>query len=303
MNILKTNLFLLLILILNSCIKNEHITTKSCSDEQLVSIPDPEFEQILINQNIDSDRTINGKILKSDAEKVRVLDLNKEHNFGSIEDLTGVEEFKNLTKLIAISHQITRVDLSQNTLLDTLYLMGNRLKEISFFKNPNLKLIDVQANELETIKGVFYVTSLKKLNASYNNLEYLNIANVTIETLHVSHNLLKELTVTSATRLKNILAASNKLTPTLNVTNNTDLETLLISDNQLLEINLEHNTELTHFYSSSNQLNSLNVSYNQKLVDLKVDRNPNLTCIQKGVTQNIPYLTLSDHQTIGSDCN
>lgn len=298
MNILKTNLFLLLILTLNSCIKNEHV-----SEEQLVSIPDPEFEQILINQNIDSDRTINGKILKSDAEKVAVLDLNKEHNFGSIEDLTGVEGFKNLTKLIAISHQITSVDLSQNTLLDTLYLMGNRLKEISFFKNPNLRFIDVQANELETIKGLFYVTSLKKLNASYNNIEFLNVANSSIETLHVSHNLLKGLSVRSALNIKNILATSNKLTPYLNVTNNTKLETLLISDNQLLEINLEHNTELTHFYSSSNQLKSLNVSYNQKLVDLKVDRNPTLTCIQKRTEQNIANTSLSDYQTLSDSCN
>lgn len=292
---------------INSLILTTLIAITSCSNDdtyqESVLIPDSEFEQLLIEQEIDSDNTLNGELLKSDAEKVNILDLNKDHSFGSIQDLSGIEAFSNITYLSAAMQEITSIDLSANTKLKTLLLQGNHIKEISFDKNPNLTLIDVQANELEEIRGLFYAKNLKKLNASYNNLEFLNVTNSSIEILHVSHNLLKGLTVTSAPNLKNILATSNKLSPYLNVTNNTKLETLLIGDNKLLEVNFEYNTELTHLYASSNQLNTLDVSNNEKLVDLQVDRNPNLTCIQKGIDQYIPYLSLSDYQTIGSNCD
>ncbi|MDO3693765.1 hypothetical protein QVZ41_02745 [Wenyingzhuangia sp. chi5] len=299
---LKNNTLYTVLAILSILSCSSDLDTSEVPANKYISIPDSSFEKILIEQNIDSDNTVNGKILKSDAEKVSILDLNKEQHFGNIEDLRGIEGFTNLTKLTAISHQITSVDLSNNQLLDTLYLIGNHLKEISFVKNPNLVLIDIQANELESIKGLSYATKLKKLNASWNHLETFNIQNPSIEVLHISQNLLTELNIDGAINLKNLLLTSNKLT-LLNTSSNTKLETLLTSDNQIENISIENNRNLTHLYITSNNLNSLDVSNNLKLIELKVDRNPNLTCIKKHYNQNIPSTSLSTYQTISSNCN
>lgn len=236
----------------------------SCSNDddlikETIIIPDAEFEQILVEQHIDSDNTINGEMLKSDAEEIQILDLNKDHNFGDIQDLTGIEGFTNLTFLSAANQKIHQVDLSANTKLDTVYLYGNYLTEINIVNNPNLILVDIQSNRLQTIKGLSYAKKLTKLNASWNDLEFLNVHNSAIKVLHISHNLLKGLQLTSAPNLRNILATSNQISY-INLQNNTKLETLLISDNQLLELILEQNKQLTHLYASTNKLYNLDVS-------------------------------------------
>ncbi|GGF61881.1 leucine-rich repeat domain-containing protein [Wenyingzhuangia marina] len=296
----NTLYFILTTLSLLSC--SNDIDNPDNLDSKYVFIPDNSFEEILIEQNIDSDNTVDGKILRSDAEKVYTLDLNKEQHFGNIKNLTGIEGFKNITKLTAVSHEITSIDLSHNQLLDTLYLIGNYLKEINFTQNPNLIYIDIQSNELEIIKGLSSATKLKKLNASWNNLETFNIQNPSLEVLHISQNFLTELNINEATNLKNLLLTSNKLA-SLNISSNHKLETLLTSDNRIESINLENNRNLTHLYITSNNLNRLDVSNNLKLIELKVDRNPNLTCIKKLSNQNIPSISLSTYQTISSNCN
>ncbi|WP_319480915.1 hypothetical protein [uncultured Draconibacterium sp.] len=281
----------------------------SCSDEitkpindVYISIPDHHFETILIEQGIDSDGMVNQQILKTDAEEVRRLDLNLTRDFGEISDLTGIEGFVNLTLLSAARQQIEAVDLSFNTRLDTLLLQGNYLTSIDLSKNPNLILVDMLSNQLSSINGLSGATNLKKLNLSWNNLEEFSIHNASLEVLHISQNLLKSIDTNGAVNLKNILLTSNELV-TVDFSFNTLLETMLISDNKIQNINLEQNSNLTHLYITSNSLTSLNVSNNQELVDLRVDRNPSLTCIKIHSGQEIPTVSKSDYQELNDICN
>ena len=108
----------------------------SCSEDngndnlpnnQYLLIPDNYFEQLLIDQGIDTDGTINGQMLREDAEQVNRLDLNLENHFGEIEDLKGIEGFTNITFLSAAGQNIEDIDLSSNTKLDTLFLQNNYL--------------------------------------------------------------------------------------------------------------------------------------------------------------------------------
>tara|TARA_R110002096_G_scaffold28336_21_gene86001 strand:+ start:7587 stop:8486 length:900 start_codon:yes stop_codon:yes gene_type:complete len=267
-----------------------------------LSIPDSHFETILIEQGIDSDGVVNQKILKEDAEKVSQLDLNKTSNFGEISNLTGIEGFINIKLLSAALHKIEAVDLSFNTKLDTLFLQGNYLTSIDISNNQNLVFADVQSNELSSIKGLSKATRLKKLNVSWNNLKEFSIQNESIEVLHISQNLLKSFDTSGAINLTNILLTSNELI-TVDLSSNTLLETLLISDNRIQNISLEHNRNLTHLYITSNSLTNLNVSNNKELVDLRVDRNPDLTCIEIKNGQEIPTVSLSDYQELNNVCN
>ncbi|MCB0852034.1 MAG: hypothetical protein KDD63_07435 [Bacteroidetes bacterium] len=267
-----------------------------------VSIPDAHFEAELIEQGIDSDGVINQKILKTDAEKVTRLDLNLSSHFGEISDLTGIEEFINITFLSAVGQEIQEIDLSSNTALDTLLLSGNSLEKLDIRKNPNLILLDAQSNELTSIKGLSDAKNLKKVNLSFNYFEEFSIDNQSIEALLISHNLLTSIDIEGALNLKNVMLTSNQLTA-LDLQTNLMLETLLLSDNKLSNIHLEYNFHLTHLYISSNSLTGLDVSRNQKLIDLRADRNPDLTCIKIANSQEIPTVSLSDHQELNTICN
>ncbi|WP_282123385.1 hypothetical protein [Algibacter mikhailovii] len=271
-------------------------------DTLYLEIPDQHFESILIGQGIDSDGTINQQMLKTDAENIKRLDLNLSAHFGEIRDLTGIEGFTDLSFLSAAGQKIKAVNLSSNTKLDTLYLNGNHLTHMDISNNPNLILIDFQANAISTIQGLATSKKLKKANLSFNNFETISINNASLEVLIITHNLLKSIDTQDALHLKNVLAISNQLTG-VDFSSNIGLETLVISGNKLQNINLENNTRLTHLYSSSNLLTSLDVSNNKQLIDLRVDRNPDLTCIKIENGQNIPIVSLSEYQDINTICN
>jgi Leucine-rich repeat (LRR) protein len=274
----------------------------SLIQDDFLNIPDSHFETKLIEQGIDSDGIINQKLLKTDAEAVTRLDLNLSSNFGEINDLTGIEGFVNLTLLSAARQEINDVDLSFNTKLDTLFLNGNHLTNIDISNNSNLILLDIQSNELSAISGLSRLINLEKLNLSFNNFEDISIENESLEVLLISHNLLKTIDTNDALNLKNVLLILNQLT-SVDFSSNALLETLVISGNNLQNINLENNTSLTHFYSSSNSLTSLDISNNSQLIDLRVDRNPSLTCIKILENQEISTVSLSDYQELNASCN
>lgn len=289
-------LAILITILLTSCSSSD----TDSDDNQYLDIPDASFEAILIKEGIDSDGTLNQRMLRKDALEVSVLDLN----FSSetvISDLTGIEGFVGLKKLSAMQQEITEIDLSYNTLLDTLVLAGNYISNIDISNNPNLVLLDVQSNQLSAINGLSKAVHLKELNLSFNELEEFSIENETLEILKISNNVLHSFDVKGSINLKNILLTTNELT-SVDFSKNILLETLLISDNNIQNIDLEHNTSLTHLYISSNSLTDLDVVNNQELVDLKVDRNPNLSCIKIQGAQNIPNVSISEYQELNTSC-
>ncbi|SNR39188.1 hypothetical protein SAMN06265371_102234 [Lutibacter agarilyticus] len=291
---------LLTLCVFASCQSNEDEIERTA----YLSIPDNHFETKLIEQGIDSDGIVNQQMLKSDAETVSILDLNLFDNFGEISNLTGIEGFVNLTLLSAANQKIETIDLSNNIKLDTLNMLGNYLTNIDLSNNTNLVFVDLQSNgfnSFNAISGLADMTNLKELDLSWNYLKEFNIHNESLEVLHISHNELKSINTNGAVNLRNIYMPLNKL-ETVDFSTNIALETLLIAGNKLQYIDLESNTSLTHLYISSNSLTSLDVSNNLELVDVRLDRNPDLTCIKIQNSQN-PYIMKSDYQELNINCN
>lgn len=296
-----TNLVVVLALsLIISCSRDDETLIQM--DNIYLNIPDIHFESKLIELGIDSDGIVNQQMLRSDAEKLNRLDLNLSASSGKIVDFTGIEGFVNITFLSAAGQEIKDVDLSFNTKLDTIFLSGNQLTTIDISNNLNLILLDIQSNELSVITGLSKSTNLKNVNLSFNNFEEISINNTSIEVLLISHNLLKSIDIKDALNLKNLFIILNQLT-TVDFSSNRLLETLVISGNKFQNINLEKNIHLTHLYSSSNLLTRLDVSKNQELIDLRVDRNPALTCIKILNSQEIPNVSLSDYQELNTICN
>lgn len=280
-----------------SCTNNDRVLI----NDNFIMIPDSSFEAILIEQGIDSDGILNKQILKEDASGVSTLDLSALSN-GTISNLEGIEGFNNLKKLVVTQHEITQIDLSYNTLLDTLYLGGNKLTTINVSNNIGLVLLDIQANELTTIDGLSKLTNLKNLDLSWNYLEDLNIQNQSLEVLHARDNDLKTVNLSEAGKLKNLLLTTNQLT-SIDISNSPLLETVLVSNNKIENINLTNNTKLSHLHVLDNSLSNLDVSSNQNLVELKVARNPDLTCVKIQNGQDIPTVSKSDYQELNTSCN
>ncbi|MEY8779496.1 hypothetical protein AB9K32_03665 [Allomuricauda sp. XS_ASV26] len=275
--------------------------TKDIFSNTYLRIPDASFEKLLIAKGIDTDGVVNKQMLKSDAEVVKELNLEN-LEYGAISDLSGIEGFTNLKRLVANQHNIEQIDLGNNILLEEIYLAGNYLSSIDVSKNTNTILLDLTANQLTTITGLSKLKKLENLNLSFNYIEELTMVNTSLEILHISNNDLIFLDITAAINITNVLLTTNKLI-TLDISSNKKLQTLLVSDNQLQSIDLSENKSLTHLHLFSNMLTNLDVGNNQNLIELKVDRNPGLSCIQIASGQNIPTVSLSNNQELNVLCN
>ncbi|GAA4970885.1 hypothetical protein [Algibacter aquimarinus] len=98
------------------------------SYSQTINIPDQNFERVLVEEGIDSDKTVNGRVLRIDVQSVTFLDLfNKK-----IKSLKGIEEFTSLTYLDCRNNYLSSLDLSKNISLSTLYSdVNNSIKTSS----------------------------------------------------------------------------------------------------------------------------------------------------------------------------
>lgn len=271
------------------------------SDLQL-AIPDAQFETKLINLGIDSDGEINQRILKVDAEKVFSLNLYSQNANDKISDLSGIEGFVNLKNLYAGRNNLASIDLSANTLLDSLSLEANLLSTIDVSNNTNLLWLDLKSNDITSVTGLSEATQLRWLALSFNLLEEFSIHNESLVNLLISDNLLTSFDVSGAVNLESILIKTNQL-PAMDLSSNTKLQVLVSSDNKLETLDLSNNINLRYLWSSSNLYSSLDVSPLENLIDLRVTRNPNLLCIKIMSGQDIPTVQISDYQELNANCN
>ena len=161
----------------------------------------------------------------------------------SIGDLTGIEHFTALTKLLCQKNQLTSLDLSKNTALEELDCGDNQLTSL-----------DVSAN-----------TALKELYCGDNPLTSLDVrANTALTQLHCSSTQRASLDVSANTALTSLLCGENQLT-SLDVSKNTALEDLDFRWNQLTSLDVSKNAALKDLDCRWNQLTSLDLSANPEL--------------------------------------
>jgi len=147
---------------------------------QITQIPDPNFEQALIDLGIDSDGIVNGQVLTSDIETVTSLNINNK----GIQDLTGIEGFAALEILDVSSNQVQSLTFSQNL----------ALKELIFDHSLWLTEIDVSNNvNLETLHSSYSLLTQLDLTNNPNLLELIlgepsPAGNHLIEFLDLSHH-------------------------------------------------------------------------------------------------------------------
>lgn len=244
---------------------------------EFVTITDVNFEELLISEGIDSDGIINQQMLKSDAEKVTKLFLNG----ANINTLDGIEAFVNLKRLEADANNLKTLDVSNNILLDTISLTSNRLTKV---------------------EGLEKAKNLTWLSLSWNYFTEFTLDNDNVKNFLIDHNDLTSLEIAHAPKLESAVLNLNQITD-LDFSNSPLLKVLIFSANKVKRINLNNNVNLEYIYGSSNLLTQFDISNLPNLIDVRVDRNPILTCIKIANGQEIPNLKLSTYQTANVDCN
>lgn len=263
---------------------------------QTTLIPDPNFEQALIDLGYDI-APINGSVPTININTIDHLDVNLKN----ITNLTGIEDFNNLTILECTRNQLTNFDVSQNIKLEQLYCNGNQLNNIDVTKNINLQILWCYSNLL-TALDVTKNSNLISLVCWENNLTNLDTSNNTelvvlgcemnkITSLNLTNNkklsrfqcrdnLLTSLDITNNTNLSSLDCGLNQLT-NLDLSNNKMLNTLLCSNNNLIELDLTQNPLLLNFECINNNLCVLNIKSgnNDNIAFINFDSNPDLSCV------------------------
>ncbi|MFL0354521.1 immunoglobulin domain-containing protein [Xanthomarina sp. GH4-25] len=245
-----------------------------CSNTTTIAIPDTNFEQALIDLGFDTNG-LNGNILEANALAVIELYINNPVNNvnlpnvnSTITDLTGIEGFTNLTRLVATDNSLTSINVTQNTALEWLYL-GNNL----------FSTIDISNN-----------LALTRLNIIGNNFSNIDVTNHTALTqLYIGGNNFSNIDVSNNLNLDRLSANDNQLT-SIDVAVNTLLTRLELQNNQIAAIDVTNNAALIVLYLENNLLTSVDVSQNTSLLNLAIGINP-ITSLDISMLPQLPILT------------
>ena len=195
---------------------------------QMTAVPDPNFEQALINQGIDSDGVLNGQVLTADISGLLTLNVSA----NNIADLTGIEDFTALEVLNCNNNDLASLDVT----------MLSNLIDLNCSNNINLGTVDVSQNAV-----------LEILSCSNSGITSLDlISNPLLLELYVNFNQLTALNTSFNAGLNTLQCINNQITG-LDVTNNNLLTELFCSDNQLQgSVDLSQNNVLTGFVATGN---------------------------------------------------
>ncbi|MDA9863865.1 hypothetical protein N9C70_02230 [Flavobacteriales bacterium] len=218
---------------------------------QTTAIPDPAFEQALIDLGFDSGEP-DGMAQNLFLESIILLDIP---DLG-IEDLTGIEACTSLERLYCQDNNLSSIDLSNNPYLWRLYISDNQLDSLDLSNHSYLE----------------YVSS------SSNNLSYLNLENCpALRVLFSRYNPLGALDVSGHPNLELLVCNANALS-VLNVDANPALEGLHCGDNQLTSLVLDNHPHLEFLSCSNNQLTSLSLHSSPLIEELECANNQ-LSCL------------------------
>lgn len=232
------------------------------------------------------------------------LNLNNQ----SINNLTGLEAFTNITNLDISNNLFTSIDISALSALvefkadfilasnidfsnlnnlEVVKIEGGQLTTVTFASNSKLRVLDLQDNQQLQSIDLMSLTQLEELKLRNNKLSTLDVTkNTLLKRIDAPFNNISILDLTQNTALEVLIFYNNNLS-NIDVSQNTALESLIVSNNNLGNINLSQNTVLTVLNIGNNNLSSIDLSTNGSLDTFFTTGNPNLTNLDLSNNQNL----------------
>ena len=334
--------------LMSACSKDDPVpqdgplTPDSPEGREAVTIPD-EFLCSYLLKYFDLDR--NGELSRYEASLVVRIDCPGNIVFGGKDymcDATGIEACTNLHYLNLSGNDLTKLDVSNNKLLDTLDCsMNYNLKSLDISQNKNLLQLhcyacsleierwDLSANpELKDLRiggdGFYSFSTISVLDCSNNHkLEslmagqsqmselYLDCPELNLVDLELNN--LSSLDFSNCTKLTTLNIAQNKITH-LDL-QCPDLDLLRCESNNLTALDVSNCPKLNVLYCNDNQLQELDLTNNKEIEYLHVSNNKiqnldltNLTILHKLDCSNIEITNLHLNspeltQLICTNCN
>jgi hypothetical protein len=139
------------------------------STSQITLIPDPNFEQALINLGHDTGSP-DGSVPTANINSITTLYVNS----ANISDLTGIQDFTALTELFCFENHLTSLDLTHNIALWWLDCSNNVLTNIDITHNTALSYLFCEVNQLTNL-DVTHNSSLIFLLCPFNQITSLDL--------------------------------------------------------------------------------------------------------------------------------
>ncbi len=264
-----------------------------CGATGFTSIPDSNFEQELINLNLDSG-PLDGKVPTANIDTLTILDIRNK----GINNIYGIEDFSSLYYLLIDQNNISDINLRENINLGYLSITSNNLTTIDISNNLNLQGLALDSNFLSSL-DVTNNVNLKQLNIKFCGLNSLNISNnISLEQLYCDGNNISTLDISNNTFLQRVYANWNPLTD-LNVNGLTNLLELGCRGSSFPALDLSTNTSLYYFNCDANPvLQMLDIS-NTNMQQINVDFCSDLRCINaSNITTNIVQFWASNDSSL-----
>lgn len=231
--------------------------------------------------SIGLDHAVDGNIPTTpEITNMKVLEIS---NIGIV-DMTGIDSFTSLEELHAAHNKITSLDVSNNSALQVLNVVGNQITDLNVTNLTLLEGLYARSNKISSIDLSTNI-ALKEISLKYNsllsldisainNVEYLEVVaneimtdliignQPNLTTLYGHCNMFTNVDVSGALNLKVLRLQHNKLTGTIDLSSHDKLEQVVLFDNQLEKINLKNGNNGIILTSEFN-----------------VKTNPNLTCV------------------------
>ena len=154
----------------------------------------------------------------------------------------------------------------------------NRDGEITPLEAAAITRIDIESNEITSLRGVEFCTELRFLKCvgydGYGKLSYVDVSHCPdLEELRLYYNVLTELDVTRCPKLKTFYPSYNQLT-SLDLSNNPELVYLGAEWNLLTTVNLTNCHDLQELDLGNNKIKSIDISHCPKIHSLALQGNP-----------------------------
>ncbi len=269
---------------------------------QIIHFPDPNFKWVLVNSkcvdingdskgDIDADFNNDGEIDVDEALQLDSLFLYRK----GIENLGGIENFKNLTYLDCGFNWLNSLDVSKLQNLKYLDCNKNQLTTLDVSKLSNLLFLDCTYNQLTSLI-VSGLNNLISLDCKSNKLSSLDVSGLhSLPSLDCYFNQLTSLDVSGLNNLLSFNCEINKM-HSLDVSRMKYLSYLSCGNNKLTTLNVSELNDLINISCYNNELTSLFIKGSKKLhpVDIRGNKNLIYICCNEDQIPNMKIKVLAN---------
>jgi hypothetical protein len=222
---------------------------------QYTTIPDPNFEQWLLDAGIDSEGILDGQILTADALSVVEIEITNSDN--NIFNFTGIQDFGNLQSFTAGFTNCIEINFGSLPNLHTILLnVNDQLETIDLSGCPQLEDLMIESNNILSL-NLSSNFQLSNLSCSLNNIQVLDLRlNTLLTRVICNFNSLVNLDLRNG---------NNTSITSYNSTNNPDLECIFVDDPAYSEANWTNVDSTSNFVSNEAECKALRISDFQKL--------------------------------------